>query len=57
MGQRVIHEVGIVFHTTYVGPTLNDLNALFGGDVSRLQDNPDVMVFSSDFKDATGVGA
>ena len=58
MGQRAIRaKLGIVFHTTYVGPTLNDLNALFGADVSRLQDNPDVMVFSSDFKDATGVAS
>ena len=47
-------KLGIVFHTTYIGPSLNDLNAQFGADVSQLQGDPDVMVFSSDFKDATG---
>jgi len=47
-------KLGIVFHTTYVGPTLADMNAQFGADVSQLQDNADVMVFSSDFQDVTG---
>ena len=55
LGKRALRaKLGIVFHTTYVGPTLNDLNAQFGADVSKLQDDPDVMVFSSDFKDVTG---
>ena len=47
-------KLGIVFHTTYVGPTLADMNAQFGADVSQLQGNEDVMVFSSDFRDVTG---
>ena len=55
LGKRALRaKLGIVFHTTYVGPTLNDLNAQFGADVSKLQSDPDVMVFSSDFKDVTG---
>ena len=54
LGKRALRaKLGIVFHTTYVGPTLSDLNAQFGADVSKLQDDPDVMVFSSDFKDTS----
>lgn len=56
LGARVARaKLGIVFHTTYSGPTLADMNAQFGASVSNLQGNPDVMVFSSDFTDATGV--
>tara|TARA_B100001109_G_scaffold255501_1_gene258835 strand:- start:3476 stop:4675 length:1200 start_codon:yes stop_codon:yes gene_type:complete len=48
-------QLGIVFHTTYSGPTLADMNASFGADISTLQNHDNVMVFSSDFKDATSV--
>lgn len=55
IGRKVSRaKLGIVFHTTYSGPTLADMNASFGANVSTLQGNPDVMVFSSDFKDITG---
>ena len=55
LGAKVARaKLGIVFHTTYVGPTLADMNAQFGASVSSLQGNADVMVFSSDFTDATG---
>lgn len=55
IGRRVARaKLGIVFHTTYNGPSLADMNASFGANVSTLQGNPDVMVFSSDFTDATG---
>jgi len=55
LGAKVARsKLGIVFHTTYTGPTLADMNAQFGASVSKLQGNPDVMVFSSDFTDATG---
>ena len=56
LGAKVARaKLGIVFHTTYVGPTLADMNAQFGASVSSLQGNADVMVFNSDFTDATGV--
>ena len=56
LGAKVARaKLGIVFHTTYVGPSLADMNAQFGASVTSLQGNPDVMVFSSDFTDATGV--
>jgi len=55
LGAKVARsKLGIVFHTTYVGPNLADMNAQFGANVSTLQGNDDVMVFSSDFTDATG---
>ena len=55
LGRRALNaKLGIVFHTTYVGPTLDDLNAQFGADVSQLQGDSEVMVFSSDFRDVTG---
>lgn len=58
MGKRALRaKLGIVFHTTYVGPTLDDLNAQFGADVSQLQSDPEVMVFSSDFRDVTGTAS
>ena len=58
LGKRALRaKLGIVFHTTYIGPSLADLNAQFGADVSQLQGDPDVMVFSSDFKDATGAAS
>jgi hypothetical protein len=58
MGKRALRaKLGIVFHTTYVGPTLDDLNAQFGADVSQLQGDPEVMVFSSDFRDVTGTAS
>ena len=58
LGKRALRaKLGIVFHTTYIGPSLADLNAQFGADVSELQGEPAVMVFSSDFKDATGAAS
>ncbi|WLW37557.1 hypothetical protein [Synechococcus phage S-8S53] len=58
LGKRALRaKLGIVFHTTYIGPSLADLNAQFGADVSQLQGDPEVMVFSSDFKDATGAAS
>jgi len=56
IGRKVARaKLGIVFHTTYTGPTLADMSATFGANVSTLQGNPDVMVFSSEFNDVTGV--
>jgi len=55
IGRKVARaKLGIVFHTTYTGPTLADMSATFGANVSTLQGNPDVMVFSSEFNDVTG---
>jgi|TARA_B100001093_G_scaffold202176_1_gene194198 hypothetical protein len=48
-------QMGIVFHTTYSGgPAVRDMSASFGANVSKMQGNKNVTVFSSDFSDATG---
>ena len=48
-------QMGIVFHTTYSGgPSVRDMTASFGANVSSFQNNKNVTVFSSDFSDATG---
>lgn len=56
LGQRVNNsKIGIVFHTTYSGPSMEGMSAGFGVDVSPYQGHDDIAVFSSDFSDASGV--
>lgn len=48
-------KVGIVFHTTYEGgPTLNDMSARFGADVSELGSTPYVWFRDAGIKDVSG---
>jgi hypothetical protein len=55
LGQRVNRaKIGIVFHTSYSGPSLPEMSAGFGVDVSPYQGHADIAVFSSDFSDASG---
>ena len=56
LGQRVNNaKIGIVFHTTYSGTSMEGMSAGFGVDVSPYQGHDDIAVFSSDFSDASGV--
>ena len=56
LGQRVNNsKIGIVFHTTYSGTSMEGMSAGFGVDVSPYQGHNDIAVFSSDFSDASGV--
>jgi hypothetical protein len=56
LGQRVNNsKIGIVFHTTYSGSTMEGMSAGFGVDVSPYQGHDDIAVFSSDFSDTSGV--
>lgn len=56
MGAKVGKStVGIVFHTKYNGPTLAEMSAGFGVNVSGLQGVSDVAVFSSDFTNTNGI--
>jgi len=56
LGKRVNKsKIGIVFHTTYSGPSMQEMSAKFGVDVSPYQGHKDIAVFSSDFSDASGV--
>jgi len=55
LGERVgKSKLGIVFHTEYSGKTMQDLAAGFGADVSKLQNKPEVAVFSSEFTNVGG---
>jgi len=56
LGKRVNNaKIGIVFHTTYSGTSMEGMSAGFGVDVSPYQGHDDIAVFSSDFSDASGV--
>ena len=56
LGKRVNNsKIGIVFHTTYSGSTMEGMSAGFGVDVSPYQGHTDIAVFSSDFSDTSGV--
>ena len=48
-------ELGIVFHTRYTGPSIPEMSASFGVDVDKLTKDSNVAVFSSTFRDVTGV--
>jgi Family of unknown function (DUF6267) len=55
LGQRVNNaKIGIVFHTSYSGPSLPEMSAGFGVDVTPYQGHADIAVFSSDFSDTSG---
>lgn len=47
-------NLGIVFHTTYVGRTIQTLKAKFGADISGLQHTARVWVTDANFRDASG---
>lgn len=56
MGAKVgKSQIGIVFHTSYTGKDFASMSAGFGVDVSGLQGNSDVAVFSSDFTNTNGI--
>jgi hypothetical protein len=56
MGKKVAaSKLGIVFHTTYTGPSLGEMSAGFGVDVSGMQGVKDVAVFSSTFENINGM--
>jgi len=41
-------KLGVVFHTTYTGNSIQNLRASFGYDVSKLNDSKDVLVLSAE---------
>jgi len=41
-------KIGVVFHTTYTGATVEGLSATFGYDVSKLNKTSDVLVLSAE---------
>lgn len=47
-------EIGIVFHTTYTGPSLSDLNASFKIDLGALRKTPKVWFSDATYRDVSG---
>ena len=47
-------EIGVVFHTTYVGNSLEDMGASFGADVSNLNNTKNVWYSGVDYEDYSG---
>ena len=47
-------QIGIVFHTTYTGDSLEEMGATFGADVSGLKKTPRVWYSDVDYEDYTG---
>ncbi len=47
-------KVGIIFHTTYVGDSIADMNANAGADVGAFSQSPDVFFDNATYKDVSG---
>ncbi len=47
-------KVGIIFHTTYVGETLADMNASAGADIEEFAKNSSVFFDNASYKDVSG---
>ena len=47
-------NVGIVWHTTYKGSTLQDMKASFGADISKLTKSTSVWMDDATYKDVSG---
>lgn len=55
LGKRIAaSQMGIIFHTTYVGDTMQDMTASFGADVSSLNKSSNIWVDDAAYKDLSG---
>ena len=52
--QMMNAQIGIVWHTSYVGPSLEDMKASFGVDIGRLKQTRNVWFRDASFVDASG---
>ena len=50
-------KLGIVFHTTYTGDSIENLSASFGANTSKLGHSKDVWVDDASYKDVSGKGS
>ena len=58
LGKKIARsKMGIVFHTTYTGSSIEDLSASFGADISKLGSNSDVWMDDATYKDVSGKGS
>jgi len=55
VGQQILKsKIGIVFHTSYFGNTMQNMSATFGVDTKSLNGTGDAYVSSATFEDASG---
>ena len=47
-------KVGIIFHTTYVGDSIANMNAQAGADIEEFSRSPDVFFDNATYKDVSG---
>ena len=58
LGKEIANsKMGIVFHTTYTGSTIEDLGASFGANISKLGNSKDVWIDDATYKDVSGKGS
>ena len=58
LGKKIAKsKMGIVFHTTYSGGTIEDLSASFGANISKLGNSSDVWIDDATYKDVSGKGS
>ena len=50
-------KLGIVFHTTYTGDSIENLSASFGANTSKLGHSKDVWIDDASYKDVSGKGS
>ena len=53
--RNTVSKVGIVFHTSYQGSSLEDMDAKFGFDASKLSKSPNVWFRDAIIKDVSGM--
>ena len=55
LAQKILKaKIGIVFHTTYTGTSLEEMGASFGADVSGLGNSDSVWYSSAEYEDKSG---
>jgi len=58
LGQRIARaKIGIIFHTTYTGDSIDNMTATFGVNVGGLNQTADVWFDDATYKDYTGVAS
>jgi len=55
LGKQIVKaKIGVVWHTTYEGKTLESMKARFGVDISKLKSVPSIWMDDASYKDVSG---
>ena len=54
LGKTMNSKIGVVWHTTYKGDTLQDMKASFGANISGLTKSKSVWMDDATYKDVSG---